>query len=321
MKKFLFTVYATVSLGCFFGKAQVTRSSTIVSQPSIPQTLPLNISQFEVSGKLITQNGYVGILGIPGGQRTGEFGTTARWNSMGNLDFNVTTPNLTQSLNGIRTQTNGRGIAWGHSIPAPGQNNAGVLSNPFIEWIGNSGSNVTPGNLEFKYALSPTGAAAARVPIFTMAPSPSPFAPAICYAENNTLLGQLRAGNFGSFTTNDSWSATGDVTTQNFETYGTRHQFEGLTLNTAIIKDLFTFNSYNAVMDYGSNTPNGARIKNFKFRFFSDPNDFGSIKNIWQSQSKFSNIVLGRQNAENVNASQFYFSLFDGAFHLPVTLL
>ena len=53
---------------------------------------------------------------------------------MGNIDI----PGATQVLNGFRTQTKGRGLTWGHSIPNPGNPNAGIVSNSFIEWIGNN---------------------------------------------------------------------------------------------------------------------------------------------------------------------------------------
>jgi hypothetical protein len=312
MKKLFITVLTTVFFGFFSLKAQSVNLLNPLTPVSIPTT-PANISQLEVNGKLLTQNSKNSPSGV---QVTGSFDATARWNSMGNIDYNAVAPNLTQTLNGLRTQTNGRGLAWGHSIPAPGQTNAGKVSNSFIEWIGNNAVSpvVDPGNLEFRYAANSTGASGARYPIFTMVPSPNPttLAPALCYAEPNTLLGQLRAGSFGSFTASDSWSATGEVGTTNFLTYGNRHQFEGVTLNTAIVKDLFTFNNVNVVMDYGINSPEGISINSFKFRSFSDPNSFSSIKNIWQSKHQFSNMILGRQDANTVNAGQFYFSLFDG---------
>ncbi len=309
MKRLLSTVYLTVFFGCFFGNAQSVLSINFTPVASIP-TDPGNISQFEVRGKLITQNS---TTAVPTSlTQTGSFDPTASWNSMGNINFNAVTPNLTQTINGFRSQTKGRGLAWGYSTPAPGQPNAGVLTNPFIEWIGNSGASVTPGNLEFKYALSPTGAAATRVPIFTMSPSPTPFAPAICYAENNTLLGQLRGGSFGSFTTNDSWSATGLVSTQNFLTYGARHQFEGVTLISGIIKDLFSQN-INAVMDFGSNKPLGISLNSFKFRTFSNPNDRNTVKNVWQSDPTYGNVMMGRQEIGAGNSANFYLSVLDGA--------
>ena len=88
-----------------------------------PPTAPvLGLSQLEVQGRLFTQNSITNPTGV---QITGNFGTTARWNSMRNL--NVGTGGLTQTLNGLRTQTNGRALAWGHTIP-----NGGSVSNPLI---------------------------------------------------------------------------------------------------------------------------------------------------------------------------------------------
>ena len=318
MKRFLFTVYATVSLGCFFGKAQSV--STINGSPvTFIPTAPVNISQFEVRGKLITQNS---TTAVPTSlTQTGSFDPTASWNSMGNINFNVnpTTP-LTQTINGFRSQTRGRGLAWGYSIPAAGQPNAGVLTSPFIEWIGNNiaPNNIAPGSLEFKYALNPTGAASARVPIFTMKPAitqniflPPTIVPAFCYAEADALVGQLQSGAFGSFNFADKWSATGQVFTPSFTTYGTRHQYEGVTLINGLIKSNGN-NRVDAVIDYGSAaTTQLGQI--FKFRSFSDPTIPSTIKNIWQSSNRFSNIVLGRQDYGAVNSRPFYLSLFDGA--------
>lgn len=83
----------------------------------------------------------------PGDVRiTGNFGTTARWNSLGNLNAG------TQTLNGLRTQTNARGLVFGHSI----NNTTSVVSNPFIQWIGNvAGASVQPGDLDFIVADNP----------------------------------------------------------------------------------------------------------------------------------------------------------------------
>jgi hypothetical protein len=147
MKKVLITVYATIFFfSCLLVKAQVTRSNTNVSQPVNPQTIPVNISQLEVSGRLITQNAFVGTGAIPTAQQTGNFGNTARWNSMGSLNAG------TQTLNGFRTQTDGRGLVLGYSI----NNSTTALSNPFIQWGGNVNSTVSPGNLEFRSFTDPT---------------------------------------------------------------------------------------------------------------------------------------------------------------------
>ena len=314
MKRFLFTVLSTVFLGCFFGEAQVTRSNTNVSQPVPIATLPANISQFEVSGRLITQNAFVGTAAIPATQQTGNFGATASWNSMGNINFNAVTPNLTQTINGFRSQTNGRGLAWGYSTPAPGQPNAGVLSSPFIEWIGNNGVTpvVAPGNLEFKYALSSTGAAASRVPIFKMAPATG-ITPSFNYAEANTFIGQKQSGTFGLFGAGDTWSAIGQIITPSFITYGARQQFQGFTVNTTLIRDNVP-GITTGVLDFGI-SPGiiNPRRTAFKFRVFTDPAQPSTIKNVWQSNVGFGNMILGRQEYNAVNSATFYLSLFDGA--------
>ena len=317
MKSLIFTVYATVFFSCFFGKAQVTRNTGGAPTNATPQTNPLNISQFEVSGRLITQNAFVGTTAIPAAQQTGNFGSAARWNSMGNLNFNATTPNLTQTLNGFRTQTDGRGLAWGHSIPAPGQPNAGVVSNSFIEWIGNNVASVAPGNLEFKYALSPTGAAAARVPIFTMAPATG-FTPSFNYAETNAFVGQKQSGSFGLFGVGDTWSATGLIDLSSAAgtlnstafSYGARQEYEGRTLITGLIKA--NSNQISSVIDFGGPILSQSSTTVFKFRSFSDPTNQSSINNIWQSGNRFNNMVLGRQEYGAVNSRPFYLSLFDG---------
>ena len=205
MKHLISTVYLAVFFSCFFGKAQISRNFNAVPSNANPQTQPANISQFEVSGRLITQNAFVGTTAIPAAQQTGSFGTTARWNSMGSL----TTPGATgQTLNGFRSQTNGRGLTMGFSVA----NTGGTLSNPFIEIIG--GNTAAPsvtttvddlqnlgsssGNLDFRYAESPTGANSARRTAFTIQPVVNlpngPQFDAFSYARANCLIGQLQSG-------------------------------------------------------------------------------------------------------------------------------
>ena len=218
MKKLLFTVVTTVFLGCFLGKAQVTRSNGFPTNAN-PQTQPIDISQFEVSGRLITQNSFSGIGLIPVAQQTGSFLGTARWNSMGNL------PAGSQTLNGFRTQTDGRGLAWGHSVP----NSTGIVSNSFIEVIGNNTSapavtttvddaqnlGSSSGNLDFRYAESPIGAGAARKTAFTIQPVVNTFGgpqfDAFAYARENCLIGQLQAGKYGGLNNADKWIGIGNV--------------------------------------------------------------------------------------------------------------
>jgi len=142
--KFVVVVAATFFMG-FLGKAQVTRNTGGSPVNATPTTVPSNISQFEVSGKLITQNSFVGLGAIPVGQQTGDFGASASWNSMGNLNAG------SQTLNGFRTQTNGRALTFGHTI----NNNTGALSNSLIQWGGNNSISVLPGDLEFRSFINP----------------------------------------------------------------------------------------------------------------------------------------------------------------------
>jgi Chaperone of endosialidase/Secretion system C-terminal sorting domain len=313
MKRFFSTVCLTVFFGCFLGKAQVTRNSANFNQATNPATQPPDISQFEVSGRLITQNGFVSLNPIPATQQTGTFNINSRWNSMGGLRPSATSPVL---LNGFRTQTDGRGLTMGYitsnTVPTTAPNSA--LTNPFIEWIGNTGV-ATPGNLDFKYAFDPTGGN--RVPAFTIEPNATSFsanAGANAYT-NKGFIGQLQSGVFGNFGLADRWSATGQITTPSFTTYGARQQYEGYTVNSGLLKD--AAGKVDAVLDFGCNLPvlnTGPTQLNgiFKFRTFTNPNLLSSNKNIWQSSSRFGNIVLGRQDYGAVNSRPFYLSLFDG---------
>jgi Chaperone of endosialidase/Secretion system C-terminal sorting domain len=302
MKRFLFTVYATVILGCFFGKAQTSTNNGAIGTAN-PTTSPTNISVFEARGRLITQNFQPTPAGI---QVTGNFGTTARWNSMGSLNAG------SQILNGFRTQTDGRGLAMGYSVPT-----AGTVSNPTIQWIGNAaGASVTPGNLEFKYALNPgsPGVPAGDANIFTMA-SASGTIPSFNYATTNALVGQLQSGAFGSFGVGDSWSATGQITTPSFTTYGARQQYIGNTLSTGFLNDGA---SISTVMDFGFNINaiTNPPLKTFKFRTFTDPTSPSTVRNIWQSSVKYGNVLMSRQDINSSNSSNFYLSVLDGGSSL-----
>jgi len=302
MKKLLLTVLVTVFFGCFLGKAQRVDLLNPLTPASIP-TNPANISQLEVTGKSLTQNSQNNPTGV---QITGSFGPSARWNSMGNI------PATTQTLNGFRTQTDGRGLAWGHSIPAAGQSNAGIVSNSFIEWIGNKDSSVTPGNLEFRYGLSPTGASAARVRMFTMAPTDGTI-PSFNYADSNAFVGQKQNGTFGNFGGNDIWSATGQLDIPGvLTTYGSRHQYKAVTLNLAHIED--ANQKIKSVLDFGSLLPaiSASQTGIFQFRTFTNPTNSSSIKNVWQSGNNYGNVVFGRQDYSAVNSANFYVSVFDG---------
>ncbi len=300
MKKLFTTVLTAVFFGCFLVKAQTTSSNTSVIQPVPIATTPANISQFEVRGRLITQNAFVGTGVIPTNQQTGDFGTAARWNSMGSLNAG------SQILNGFRTQTNGKGLTIGYSVVGT------TVSNPTIQWIGNStAAGVLPGNLEFKFALDPgsPGLPATDAAIFTMAPSPSITIPSFSYATRGTLVGQLQSGTLGSFGIGDTWSAIGPVNTSSFNTYGNRHQYAGRTINSALIEDN-TSNIIKAVMDFGSTASVGSTI--FQFRAFTDPTSPSSIKNVWQSSNRYNNMVLGIQDYSATNNANFLLSVFDG---------
>jgi len=306
MKKLTITLLTTVFFSCFFVKAQfATNDGTLGT--TAPTTTPANVSQFEALGAAITQNSWLSSITPPAGRETGNFSNRARWNTMGNI------PATTQTLNGFRTQTDGRGLAWGHSVP-----NGGTVSNGFIEWIGNSAilPVVAPGNLEFRFALNSTGAAASRIPIFTMAPitisSSSVVTPSFNYAAKDAFVGQLQSGAFGSFGTGDTWAATGQITLpSNLISYGTRHQYEGYTVNTGLLRDN-NAGTINALMEFG-NDINAQGFNFFKFRAFTSPTSPTSAKNVWQSSNKFNDVVLGIQDYGVVNPTgNFMLSVFDG---------
>lgn len=138
MKKSI-TIFALTTQMVLSAIAQQNAGS--VPNGVTPSTLPANISSLEARGRLITQNSQQ----IPfGNELTGSFANTARWNSMGNLNAG------SQILNGFRTQTNGRALVLGHSIP-----NGGSVSNTFVQWGGNQPLGISPGNLEFRSFRDP----------------------------------------------------------------------------------------------------------------------------------------------------------------------
>jgi hypothetical protein len=199
MKKiFKIAFFATplITMG-FLTNAQITRTRTAAVAGAI-STTPTGLSQFQVEGALITQNSFVAPTAA---NFTGSFATTARWNSMGNLSAG-----LTQTLNGFRTQTNGRALATGHSII----NATNALSNPFIQWIGTGASGITPGTLEFKFAVNPggVGTPAPDVTLFSMAPTAAGTS-GDSYAQNG-ILGHLQSGSFGDIlSTSAQWLGHG----------------------------------------------------------------------------------------------------------------
>jgi hypothetical protein len=295
MKKFLCVAFAATIFGGLSSNGQTTSIGGVVN--ATPLTVPAGISQLQVDRRLITQNTFGGLLaGDP--RITGNFGATARWNSMGNLTAGTTV------LNGFRTQTNGRALTSGFKIPS-----GGVVSNPFIEWIGNSGllPAVSPGILEFRWAASPTGGASNLM--FEMSP-PVGLVPGFSYATRGNFVGQKNSGTFGSFTPSDIWSATGLVGVPNFRIYGNRHQFTGYTMSSGLILD--GFGRTDAFIDFGNNQPAGTNSCVFKFRSFNDPLTSSSNRNVWQSDTRSANIVMGRQDYFSTNNSSFYMSLFDG---------
>jgi hypothetical protein len=152
------------------------------------------------------------------------------------------------------------------------------------------------------------------VPAFNIVPvgvaTDIPNAGANAYT-NKGFIGQLQSGAFGSFGVGDTWSATGQIVTPSFTTYGARQQYAGYTVNSGLLKNNISGN-IDAIMDFGNSTQIGLGTYGFKFRSFTNPNDPSTVKNIWQSSNKFSNIVLGRQDFGVVNSEPFYLSLFDG---------
>ncbi|MBC7423073.1 MAG: tail fiber domain-containing protein [Ferruginibacter sp.] len=258
MKRLILTVFSTVILGCFFGKAQVILQASTPPTPAAIATSPSGISEFEVRNKLITQNAFLGLGLIPAAQQTGSFGTSARWNSMGSL---IPASGSTILLNGFRTQTDGRGLTMGYSTSSATFTGSGLnpsLSHPFIEWIGNSG--VTPGNLDFNYATLPTGGG--RVSTFTIQPV-TPAAPfnfnAYAYARENCLLGQLQSGVYGGLGSTDKWVGIGDATTTTSSYIGTRVQSNGANLITGVEAGTGPIIQFNTA---GNNTlPSGLKFR------------------------------------------------------------
>lgn len=83
------------------------------------------------------------------------FENDKRWFSLGRLNVGPpSNPASQRTLYGLRLQRSGQALTFGYGTPFLTPN---VATNPFIEWIGNSGlsSPVTSGNLEFYTAGSP----------------------------------------------------------------------------------------------------------------------------------------------------------------------
>ena len=219
---------------------------------------------------------------LPSGGSTG-FGSNDRWLSFGQVTA------TTQDIFGYRTQANGRGLATGYSIPI-----GGAVSNPFIEWIGNDAlgdPGVTPGNLEFNYALSPTGASAARVNMFTLALSRTGAANTSNSYAQNGLLGHyentgntLRPSGFGSFGATDKWIGIGNPPVPGSPLYGMRTYWDGFSLNTALRQDN---GQKNAIIEWGGDVNNvpSLQTSEMKFRFFSNNSNPLSAVPIFSLQS------------------------------------
>ena len=263
-KQIMILALATGMVANGFGQQTITIGGAI---NGTPQTVPASISQFEASGGLITQNSF-SFLPFGDPRITGNFGTTARWNSMGNLNFNSTNPSLSQTLNGFRTQTNGRGLAWGHSIPT----STGIVSNSFIEWIENTNAGVPLGNLDFRFAINPgSGSSLPASTVFSLQPAGIPTnQEANVLATNKSILGHLQAGNFGNISGNARWIGIGAARiggVLNDNNYGLRVQRDG--------------NSYIANLTNNGEAITGWGPGNDMFhRFFNsntNPNDFINV--------------------------------------------
>lgn len=133
-------------------KGTVATNNPLLTPGSIPYgTLPgqfgLNsgVESFRFGSGLVTQLD-------KGASFT--FEADRRWFSLGRLD--VGTGANTRTLYGLRMQRSGQGLTMGYGTLA---STPDVASNPFIEWIGNSGLSpaVNPGNLQFFTANSPGG--------------------------------------------------------------------------------------------------------------------------------------------------------------------
>ena len=293
MKKLSITIFLTVFFGCFLGKAQVIRQAAATATPFAPiATSPGNISQFEVSGRLITQNAFVGTGAIPLGQQTGEFGTAARWCSMGTLNAG------TQIFTGFRAQTNGKGFTMGYS--------GGATNNPTIQWIGNAGASVTPGSLDFKYALSPgsPGVPQTDVTLFKMVPDANNSATSNnnSYALNGLLGHYVNNGTvvaptgYNTFGIDDQWISIGNPS--NFS-YGKTTQWKGQAFNT-ILRDR---NNGSLVKDAFIEWGNQA-ASNFILRFISNPALPTNDKEVMVANNerlvRFGNLVASLPGVANV---------------------
>ena len=86
----------------------------------------------------------------------------AQWSALGRID------GASQTLYGLRMQRAGRGLTLGFDGIAQG-GGFPTLGTPFIQWIGDvNGLGINPGDLEFRFATSPTNAS--PITMFIMSP-------------------------------------------------------------------------------------------------------------------------------------------------------
>jgi Chaperone of endosialidase/Secretion system C-terminal sorting domain len=313
MSSFMKAVCMAVPLLAAAAAQGQTRTRTAIPPAAIINSVPADISQFQAESRLITQNFYSAPVGA---NITGNFGVTARWNSMGSLNAG------TQTLNGYRTQTNGRALVTGHSIANLGPVNN--VSNPFIQWIGNQVAGVTPGNLEFKFAVNPggVGAPAPDIRLFTMAPNATGTG-GNSYAENG-LVGQLAAGTFGNVLgVTDRWfggglfNLTGGTTVM-----GIRDQLDGTFLTHNIARS--STGSKQGIIGFGGNmaASSTADIQFLSFKYYDNPtlDPITGGDEIMRIDRKFKQVSIGLNNF-SVSIDPARLAVFDGAGPIPSPLV
>ncbi len=145
-----------------------------------------------------------------------------------------------------------------------------------------------------------------------MAPSIS-STPSFNYAETNAFIGQKQSGAFGLFGTSDIWSATGQITTPSFTTYGTRHQYKGYTLANGLFEHSSN-NTTNAYIDFGANPNAASNEANLLIRRFNDPNIPNTVETIMTFGAKFKNVIVSLRDVNTIPSStnNCNFGVFDG---------
>ncbi len=123
-----------------FSQSSITRVNvqtvvgTTTQDPSIA-------AQFYITNKLFAHVQDGGI---------GGFSAADQWSSLGRIQ------GASQTLYGFRVQRAGRALSMGFNGAL--QTGTPTLGTPFIEWGGNSGISVTPGDLQFRSFTNPTSA-------------------------------------------------------------------------------------------------------------------------------------------------------------------